>query len=192
MPRRIEKALGKAISKMEKQETALEEMQTKLTQAQSFQVFMKAVNNALRMKNAARHEKLLLDYYGEKGTEEELERAREGFPRFVLTNNLANIKRMKNRVSVLTYKNDMAQKGENEIMPFPGTGLQIIKNWQEDRLQLIFENKPEEKIRALLKANGFRWSPTNGAWQRRLTGWTVYSIRHDLLTNAAFMQCYNA
>ena len=30
-----------------------------------------------------------------------------------------------------------------------------------------FSAKPDERIRAMLKANGFRWSPAGGFWWRR-------------------------
>jgi hypothetical protein len=33
---------------------------------------------------------------------------------------------------------------------------------------MIFPGKPDEHTRRLLKANGFRWSPSQGAWQRHL------------------------
>lgn len=29
--------------------------------------------------------------------------------------------------------------------------------------------KADDETRALLKANGFRWAPSQGAWQRQLT-----------------------
>jgi len=32
---------------------------------------------------------------------------------------------------------------------------------------LAFESKPAEAIRAMLKRNGFRWSPAAGRWWRR-------------------------
>jgi hypothetical protein len=32
---------------------------------------------------------------------------------------------------------------------------------------IMFTEKPPEPIRAMLKANGFRWSPTGGFWWRR-------------------------
>ncbi len=37
------------------------------------------------------------------------------------------------------------------------------------RVQFIFDGKPDEETRELLKANGFRWAPSQGAWQRQLT-----------------------
>ena len=46
--------------------------------------------------------------------------------------------------------------------------VQIVENAEANRIQLIFPAKPSEQVRALLKQNGFRWSPTEGAWQRML------------------------
>ena len=48
-------------------------------------------------------------------------------------------------------------------------GFQIVRNAEQNRLQIIFDDKPDETIRAALKSNGFRWSPRNNAWQRQLT-----------------------
>lgn len=44
--------------------------------------------------------------------------------------------------------------------------LRLVVDNTIARVQLIFKDKPEEETRAKLKANGFRWSPSNGAWQR--------------------------
>ncbi len=44
----------------------------------------------------------------------------------------------------------------------------IINN-EENRLQLVFDDKPDENIRNILKKNGFRWSGRFKAWQRQLT-----------------------
>ena len=45
------------------------------------------------------------------------------------------------------------------------------------RLQLIFDGKPKEEVRNILKKNGFRWSPHYGAWQRQLTDNAIYSLK---------------
>ena len=37
------------------------------------------------------------------------------------------------------------------------------------RIQFIFEDKPDEETRNILKNNGFKWAPSQGAWQRQLT-----------------------
>lgn len=44
----------------------------------------------------------------------------------------------------------------------------MVENAEVIRIQLIFDGKPEESTRELLKANGFCWSPRFGAWQRHL------------------------
>lgn len=41
-------------------------------------------------------------------------------------------------------------------------------NEPENRLQLIFEEKPDANQRQELKSNGFKWAPSQGAWQRQL------------------------
>lgn len=45
----------------------------------------------------------------------------------------------------------------------------VVKNYREDRLQIIFNAKPASDVISNLKHNGFRWSPRFGAWQRQLT-----------------------
>jgi hypothetical protein len=37
-------------------------------------------------------------------------------------------------------------------------------------VRITFNEKPDERIRSLLKANGFRWSPTGGHWWRTRVG----------------------
>lgn len=48
-------------------------------------------------------------------------------------------------------------------------GGYITRNIEENRLQIIFDKKPDEETRQKLKSNGFHWSPRNSAWQRQLT-----------------------
>lgn len=51
---------------------------------------------------------------------------------------------------------------------------------------MIFPDKPSEEVRKILKSNGFRWSPTYGAWQRnrsRLSADRAKSIAESLNNN---------
>ena len=43
-----------------------------------------------------------------------------------------------------------------------------VENAEENRVQLVFDGKPPEETRAVLKQNGFRWSRRELAWQRQL------------------------
>lgn len=54
-------------------------------------------------------------------------------------------------------------------------GYTIVKNFAADRLQIIFDGKPDRETISNLKSNGFRWSPSNMAWQRQLTINSYYS-----------------
>ena len=47
-------------------------------------------------------------------------------------------------------------------------GGEAIVNLANNRLQLMFEDKPTDEQRAVLKQNGFKYAPTTKAWQRPL------------------------
>ncbi len=84
---------------------------------------------------------------------------------FALTNNSANILRMEQRVKELQAIKD-AGTSEREVEGIEG--LKIVENAEAMRIQLIFEQKPDASVRAVLKDNGFRWAPSQNAWQRHL------------------------
>lgn len=48
-------------------------------------------------------------------------------------------------------------------------GGKLILNRETDRLQIVYDQIPDDETRKRLKSSGFRWSPTNRAWQRHLT-----------------------
>lgn len=54
-------------------------------------------------------------------------------------------------------------------------GGTVVKNYSEDRLQILFDEKPEQETISKLKHNGFRWSPRFKAWQRQLTDNSYYA-----------------
>lgn len=67
---------------------------------------------------------------------------------------------------------DRANTESNE---YEINGVKIVKNFQADRLQLYFDGKPESNIIQTLKSKAFKWSPSNGCWQRQLTQNAVYA-----------------
>ncbi len=54
-------------------------------------------------------------------------------------------------------------------------GGKVVKNYAEDRLQILFDEKPAPDMISNLKHNGFRWSPRFKAWQRQLTSNSFYA-----------------
>ena len=64
-----------------------------------------------------------------------------------------------------------------------GNGFTICRNTEINRIQILFDEIPNEETRKLLKSYGFRWSPFNKAWQRQLTAngeWAVKTIKEKL------------
>ena len=41
----------------------------------------------------------------------------------------------------------------------------------------MFEEKPEQEVREVLKSNGFRWAPSQEAWQRQLNNNARYALQ---------------
>ncbi|WP_282610992.1 hypothetical protein [Pelagibius sp. Alg239-R121] len=59
--------------------------------------------------------------------------------------------------------------------PVQGDGFKIIENPEENRVQIIFDGKPEKEIREILKGNAFKWAPSNKAWQRQLNAAGIHA-----------------
>ena len=92
--------------------------------------------------------------------------AQRPMPDFELTSLRGKIKRVQARLAEL----DKLQAAQADPEPAEEhDGFQIVRNAEQNRLQIIFDGKPDEDTRAALKSNGFRWSPRNSAWQRQLT-----------------------
>ncbi len=107
-----------------------------------------------------------------------------GFERFELTNNLALIKRLTASVHELEKKGEGIEAGTKTERAL--AGLRIVENAEADRLQLIFDGKPPEGVRGVLKSHGFKWSPRYGAWQRQLTANAKYALEHYVFKQEAF------
>lgn len=85
------------------------------------------------------------------------------FESYELTNNSANIRRMRERLASLE-KTKSEEPTEREV-----DGVRFVANKETMRIQIFFEGKPDEDTRKMLKLNGFLWAPSVGAWQRQLT-----------------------
>ena len=87
-------------------------------------------------------------------------------PDYELTSLRGKIKRVQARLDELDKRTEQAEQPA-ESTKF--SGGEIVRNLEADRLQILFDEKPDEETRAALKQNGFRWSPRYSAWQRQLT-----------------------
>ncbi|GAB5081279.1 hypothetical protein Osc1_04520 [Hominimerdicola sp. 21CYCFAH17_S] len=94
------------------------------------------------------------------------------YPTWALSNNSAEIRRVKSRIA------DLSKKQEIGYVGWEFAGGRVEANTEANRLQIFFEEKPDEATRAELKGGGFRWSPTAEAWQRQLTDNAYYAANY--------------
>lgn len=150
---------------------AVQKLEAKLEKLQSAQDTMKAVNAYYRKHktldgcpnlSAENIEKMKAEMSSQWHIED------KPYPSWALSNNNAEIRRVKGRIAELTKKQETAYAG------WEFDGGTVEANREDNRLQIFFEEKPDEKTRETLKENGFRWSPKAGAWQRQLNDNAIY------------------
>ncbi len=88
-----------------------------------------------------------------------------------MTNNHANLRRMKQRLE--TIGRDQAK----ESTELEGSNARFEDCPEENRVRLFFPGKPAEDVRTLLKSRGFRWTPTIGAWQAYRNPWAIETAK---------------
>lgn len=155
-------------------EDAIEKLEEKLENLKSNQERMKSANKAIRMKDVEKGDGLLknMGY-----TEEQISNLRTpdycgrvGHPDYLLRNNNANIHRIEQRLKNLkATKEKGTTESENQF-------FKVVENTEFMRLQLFFDGKPDQKVRDILKNNGFKWAPSSSAWQRQLTNNSRYAL----------------
>ena len=151
---------------------AVQKLEAKLEKLQAAQDTMKAVNAYYRKHktldgcpnlSAERIEKMKAEMSSQWHIED------KPYPSWALSNNNAEIRRVKGRIAELTKKQETPYAG------WEFDGGTVEANREDNRLQIFFEEKPDEKTREALKENGFRWSPKAGAWQRQLNDNAIYA-----------------
>lgn len=105
---------------------------------------------------------------------------RIGFPGYELTNNSANIRRLKDRLKMVTRK--AAEREAEPVREEQIGDVRLVENREINRLQIFFPGKPSPEVRQGLKQGGFRWSPSEGAWQRQLSNSAVYAAKRIIET----------
>lgn len=145
---------------------AIERLEEKIAEAEDRHERMKAVNRIVRSKKSDVDKVLLLNElgYSDKIAEKLITNrylGQLGYPSFEIQNNYANIKRMKERIESIRN----LQSGEELDME-----VGEIKAYEYmGRVCIDFPGKPDKEVRDMLKAHGFRWSPSVRAWTRQAT-----------------------
>jgi hypothetical protein len=154
---------------------AREKLASKIAKLQALQETMKAVNAYYKKNNTLENCPDLTPEQAAKLTASMADGWRQNprpFESFQLSNNNANIRRLQQRLD------GMKRLEENPLDGWDFDGGRVEANADDNRLQVFFDEKPDEEKRDAMKRNGFRWAPSVGAWQRQLTRNAVYAAKH--------------
>ena len=117
--------------------------------------------------------------------------ARQPFAAYRLQNGNAELRRIQGRIDELKKAQSAADAAKANpeaakaaiAAKYPQVeGVEVQENAEQMRVQLRFPGKPDDETRTLLKSWGFRWSPTQGAWQRQLNGNGKYAAKKVMET----------
>lgn len=162
---------------MSDDKNAVEKLSAKLAALEAMQDKMKAVNAYYR-----KHKTLVGCPELTEEARLRLESGMSGsvhdapYPSWALSNNSANIRRIKDRLAGLEKEAQRAAENA-DAAPVEGDGYKLVENTELGRIQFIFDGKPDENTRVLLKVNGFKWAPSQGAWQRMLNDHGRYAAQ---------------
>ena len=142
---------------------------------------MKDINAALRLKAVVTgNEKLRALGLSDDNIAVARGKGGKMFPAWELQNLGQNIARLEKRLDQIKAEADRAPAEDVE-----GDGYRLVENTEMCRIQILFEAKPDAETRAILKRNGFRWAPSQDAWQRHLNENGRYAAKRALASIAA-------
>ena len=105
-----------------------------------------------------------------------------GFAAYSLSNSNANMRRIRERITALEKAATRQAKKED------CEGYIYKEDPEENRVMFIFDGKPSQDIRQILKRHAFKWSPSRGAWVRKTTSAALYAAKE---VKAALNECGN-
>lgn len=151
---------------------ALERLQAELRELERTQEMMKAANAIIRKHHKDRDEcvrqLVILGLSEESAREITTPNSWKGigFPSYRLTNNSANIRRVKGRIAEVEklheFQRQVEQREGGGMLKGPLADVELAPG--ENRIRLHFPAKPDRDTIQELKSNGFRWAPSLGAW----------------------------
>lgn len=151
---------------------ALDKLTAKLEKLKNNQAFMKKVNAYYRKHKTCKGCEGVSDELA-SNLDASMEKAYSWetapFPPYALSNNNQEIHRIEQRIKQLSAARDGGFCG------WEFDGGKVVVNEGSNRLQIFFDAIPSAETRQELKARGFRWARSEGAWQRQLTDNAVYS-----------------
>jgi hypothetical protein len=161
--------------------TAIAQLREKLAKCEAFQTEAKRLNALVRAARKAHGDDrdAVAQFLIGKGVGATRARTlatpdfcgRWGIPDYETKNNGAEIRRIKERIA------DLERLAKVEAAEFKIGDITLARNTEENRIQLIFPGRPAPEIIAELKRSGWRWSPSQKAWQRMISNAAEYDGR---------------
>ena len=156
-------------------ENALQKLREKLARHEQEQEMMKSINAYYRKHGTLDGCPLLSADEAEKikaAMARDWRANPKPYESYLLSNNNQTIRSIKARIAELEAKQSSpAPEG------WSFEGGRVVMNQEENRIQILFDGKPDADIRSELKHAGFRWAPSQGAWQRMLNQNGIYSAK---------------
>ena len=156
-------------------ENALQKLREKLARHEQEQEMMKSINAYYRKHGTLDGCPLLSADEAEKikaAMARDWRANPKPYESYLLSNNNQTIRSIKARIAELEAKQSSpAPEG------WSFDGGRVVMNQEENRIQILFDGKPDADIRSELKHAGFRWAPSQGAWQRMLNQNGIYAAK---------------
>lgn len=166
---------------------AVERYQKELSELEYAQERMVAANKVIRSKKLKGLEAKILGLINEGFSPDAAAKLMTpdvmggiGFARWALSNNNANIHRVKGRIATMEAYREKAKGGDIEERHGP---CRIVQCFDDNRVRIFTPGKPEYSIRAAFKKRGFIYSGRNGAWQRQCTASALSDARELVATH---------
>ncbi|WP_407269361.1 hypothetical protein [Tenacibaculum maritimum] len=181
-PEKIKTGSTNSLDKLNKKLSSLEEQHSLMKKGNA------VINKVLRKKGLSKEEQIkqitlgFEDFYKQKVIETwvEIARRENGSLKntsFYLTNLTANIRNVKKQIELEKTLSKQAKEFGNTEYEFEGGVL--VLNRELNKVQLLFDGKPDLEIREFIKKSGhaFKWSPKNKIWQRQLNTYYRLSMK---------------
>ena len=170
-----EKALQKMRNELDPHDTsiksndmdAIAKLQSKLDAQTKAHEMMKQANVIMRSKDGVVEKSSKLKALGFSDKAIAQIGKDGGFESFALANSTQRINQTKGRITELKRLEEKEKEGKASTLLYDGA--KVDENIPTKRAQIFFDEIPSESVRSDLKKRGFRWSKTEGAWQRILT-----------------------
>lgn len=181
--KRLDEWVEKVVKRCNRQErltgwAEVERLQEKIDNLRRSHAMMKEANVIVRKKNVPDVEKideLMALGFSEDAANKvlypEYDFQKPGFGSYQLSYVLRDIKEAEEK---MRRHETMANK-EDETHEYPWGTLVVC--YQDERYRFLFDGKPSVDVINLMKANAFKWSRANMAWQRQITVNAKYAVK---------------